>query len=216
MYAQLTNPQSLNLYSYVGNEPLSRVDLMGLCWKGFGWACDLWHATTSFVQHTVFREPRLTKVNPNFPIFHMHVNVNGSSSSGSNSAPKTVQSSPEPWIVYQSRYAWWLTSMKINQANYASNQWLKRNMHTLYVFSCFADPGDVMGINDMAKHVQSAPTDPLVGGGAEPIYVQNNKATKNGGQSNILENQEPAAAGAAGAGVLLNQAVQGGICSGQY
>lgn len=39
-YADLGNPQSLNLYNYVGNNPLSRVDLDGLCWKGFQWACD--------------------------------------------------------------------------------------------------------------------------------------------------------------------------------
>ena len=50
MYAQLTNPQSLNLYNYVGNDPLSRVDLMGLCWKGFKWACDLGHAVAGFVK----------------------------------------------------------------------------------------------------------------------------------------------------------------------
>jgi len=33
-YADLTNPQSLNLYSYVDNNPLSRRDLDGHCW---GW-----------------------------------------------------------------------------------------------------------------------------------------------------------------------------------
>jgi RHS repeat-associated protein len=38
--ADLGNPQSLNLYNYVGNNPLTRVDLDGLCWKGFQWACD--------------------------------------------------------------------------------------------------------------------------------------------------------------------------------
>jgi RHS repeat-associated protein len=40
-YADLGNPQSLNLYNYVGNNPLTRADLDGLCWKGFQWACDL-------------------------------------------------------------------------------------------------------------------------------------------------------------------------------
>ncbi len=49
MYAQLTNPQSLNLYNYVGNDPLSRVDLMGLCWKGFKWACDAGNGIKHFV-----------------------------------------------------------------------------------------------------------------------------------------------------------------------
>jgi RHS repeat-associated protein len=40
-HADLGNPQSLNLYSYVGNSPLTRADLDGLCWKGFQWACDV-------------------------------------------------------------------------------------------------------------------------------------------------------------------------------
>jgi hypothetical protein len=31
-YAKLDNPQSLNLYAYVGNNPLSRTDLDGHCW----------------------------------------------------------------------------------------------------------------------------------------------------------------------------------------
>lgn len=40
-HADLGNPQSLNLYNYVGNRPLTVADLDGLCWKGFQWACDL-------------------------------------------------------------------------------------------------------------------------------------------------------------------------------
>jgi RHS repeat-associated protein len=40
-HADLENPQSLNLYNYVGNRPLTLTDLDGLCWKGFQWACDL-------------------------------------------------------------------------------------------------------------------------------------------------------------------------------
>ena len=38
-YAKLDNPQSLNLYAYVGNNPLSRVDPDGHCddrWPGQG------------------------------------------------------------------------------------------------------------------------------------------------------------------------------------
>jgi hypothetical protein len=35
------NPQSLNLYNYVGNRPLTLTDLDGLCWKGIQWACDI-------------------------------------------------------------------------------------------------------------------------------------------------------------------------------
>ena len=38
-YAEIRNPQSLNLYAYVGNNPLSRLDVNGHCWTGFGWAC---------------------------------------------------------------------------------------------------------------------------------------------------------------------------------
>lgn len=39
-HVSLTNPQGLNLYNYVGNNPLTRADLDGLCWKGFQWACN--------------------------------------------------------------------------------------------------------------------------------------------------------------------------------
>ena len=39
-HADLENPQSLNLYNYVGNRPLTLTDLDGLCWKGFQWACN--------------------------------------------------------------------------------------------------------------------------------------------------------------------------------
>jgi len=34
-YAKLDNPQSLNLYSYVDNNPVSRTDIDGHCWKSF-------------------------------------------------------------------------------------------------------------------------------------------------------------------------------------
>jgi len=40
-HVDLGNPQELNLYSYVGNRPLTFVDPEGLCWKGFQWACDI-------------------------------------------------------------------------------------------------------------------------------------------------------------------------------
>jgi len=46
-HADLGNPQSLNLYNYVGNRPLTVADLDGLCWKGFQWACDLGNAIKS-------------------------------------------------------------------------------------------------------------------------------------------------------------------------
>lgn len=41
--ANLSDPQSLNLYDYVGNKPLTLTDLEGLCWKGFSWACMDWN-----------------------------------------------------------------------------------------------------------------------------------------------------------------------------
>ena len=40
-YADLANPQSLNLYSYAGNNPLSRTDPDGHCWGWIQGACDL-------------------------------------------------------------------------------------------------------------------------------------------------------------------------------
>jgi len=40
-HADLGNPQSLNLYNYVGNRPLTLTDLDGLCWQGFQWACNI-------------------------------------------------------------------------------------------------------------------------------------------------------------------------------
>ncbi len=39
-YASLDDPQSLNLYAYVGNNPLRRIDFDGHCWKGFSFVCD--------------------------------------------------------------------------------------------------------------------------------------------------------------------------------
>jgi len=60
----------------------------------------------------------------------------------------------------------------------------------------------------------STPSDPGLGGGASPIYMQNNQATRNGGQNNILGNQEPAAAGMGGAALIGSQIVQGAQCAG--
>jgi RHS repeat-associated protein len=40
-HADLENPQSFNLYNYVGNRPLTLTDLDGLCWAGFQWACNI-------------------------------------------------------------------------------------------------------------------------------------------------------------------------------
>jgi RHS repeat-associated protein len=40
-YAKLDNPQSLNLYAYVGNNPLVRIDKDGHCWSWLQGACNL-------------------------------------------------------------------------------------------------------------------------------------------------------------------------------
>ncbi|MDE3201352.1 MAG: hypothetical protein KGN79_10580 [Acidobacteriota bacterium] len=45
-YAKLGNPQSLNLYEYVGNNPLIYIDADGHCWPQ--WLCN-------FVQNTYLR-----------------------------------------------------------------------------------------------------------------------------------------------------------------
>jgi len=39
-WADFTNPQSLNLYSYAGNNPLVRIDRNGHCWSWLQGACD--------------------------------------------------------------------------------------------------------------------------------------------------------------------------------
>src|SRR5207249_4170835 len=40
-YANLTNPQTLNLYAMVADDPESFADLDGHCWKGFQSFCNL-------------------------------------------------------------------------------------------------------------------------------------------------------------------------------
>ncbi|HLI76807.1 MAG TPA: RHS repeat-associated core domain-containing protein [Acidobacteriaceae bacterium] len=54
-HADLGNPQSLNLYNYVGNSPLTRTDLDGLCWKGFQWACDAAQSLNNGFHHLGFQ-----------------------------------------------------------------------------------------------------------------------------------------------------------------
>jgi RHS repeat-associated protein len=39
-YAKLDNPQSLNLYAYLGNNPLNRIDQDGHCWSWAQGACN--------------------------------------------------------------------------------------------------------------------------------------------------------------------------------
>jgi RHS repeat-associated protein len=51
-YAKMDNPQSLNLYSYVGNNPLSRVDPDGHCWPQ--WLCNFVTKVKNEVLHGEF------------------------------------------------------------------------------------------------------------------------------------------------------------------
>lgn len=51
-YADLSNPQSLNLYSYVGNNPLIHIDADGHCWPQ--WLCNLAIEVKNKVLHGEF------------------------------------------------------------------------------------------------------------------------------------------------------------------
>jgi hypothetical protein len=64
-HADLGNPQSLNLYNYVGNSPLTRTDLDGLCWKGFQWACDLGQAIRNTFSGDGFHTDKHLDAHPN-------------------------------------------------------------------------------------------------------------------------------------------------------
>jgi RHS repeat-associated protein len=53
-YADLENLQSLNLYAYVGNNPLTHVDADGHCWP-WGWVCSVGQAIgNAFTGHCFF------------------------------------------------------------------------------------------------------------------------------------------------------------------
>lgn len=53
-YAVLGNPQSLNLYAYVGNNPLSLADS-----TGHDWVLDFFTRNTSSIQNSVFQQDQL-------------------------------------------------------------------------------------------------------------------------------------------------------------
>jgi RHS repeat-associated protein len=65
MYANPADPQSFNLYNYVGNNPLTRVDLLGLCWRGFSWACNLWNRTENLFEGDGFHTETYLALHPN-------------------------------------------------------------------------------------------------------------------------------------------------------
>jgi hypothetical protein len=105
-----------------------------------------------------------------------------------------------------------------NRINNAYNAWANRHGAALNIYSCFANPGDVMAIKDLQQNHRadpSDPADPLLGGGATAIYMRNNGTSRNGGQSNILGNQESAAGVMNGAALLGNQIIAGGVCTTQ-
>ena len=52
-YASLGNPQTLNLYSYMHNNPLGGVDPDGHC-DGGSWWCDAWHSAKNGFQYGYF------------------------------------------------------------------------------------------------------------------------------------------------------------------
>jgi len=49
-YAKLADPQSLNLYVYVLNNPMTGIDKDGHCASG-SWWCDAWHGATQVVSY---------------------------------------------------------------------------------------------------------------------------------------------------------------------
>jgi len=61
----------------------------------------------------------------------------------------------------------------------------------------------------------SSPSDPLVGGGASAVYMNNINRRKDGGQSNILSNQENAASTVNGVALIVSQGIDGGLCAQQ-
>jgi RHS repeat-associated protein len=64
-HADLGNPQELNLYSYVGNRPLTFADLQGLCWKGFQWACNIIQRVENVASGYGFQTDNQVALHPN-------------------------------------------------------------------------------------------------------------------------------------------------------
>jgi hypothetical protein len=65
LHADLGNPQEFNLYSYVGNRPLTFTDLEGLCWKGFQWACNIIQRVENRIEGYGFQTDNQVALNPN-------------------------------------------------------------------------------------------------------------------------------------------------------
>ena len=54
-YANFGDPQSLNLYSYVRNNPTSLYDPYGHCWTGFNWLCSTYQRFANLADGEGFR-----------------------------------------------------------------------------------------------------------------------------------------------------------------
>jgi RHS repeat-associated protein len=63
-HVNLADPQQLNLYDYVGNNPLTRIDLEGLCWAGFQWACNLWNRAQNLFEGNGFHTDTYLALHP--------------------------------------------------------------------------------------------------------------------------------------------------------
>jgi hypothetical protein len=103
-HADRRNPQSLNLYTYVGNNPLSRVDLDGLCIKGFQWACNLGQSISNAVQGYGFHTD--DTVDNNVENTRQNLRALGVSTEGwtykqiLQAATKPKRHEPDPTITY--------------------------------------------------------------------------------------------------------------------
>jgi RHS repeat-associated protein len=62
-WANFTNPQSLNLYSYAGNNPLVRIDKDGHCWSWLQGACDFFKAVGNEIRFGEFtKDSKLAEI----------------------------------------------------------------------------------------------------------------------------------------------------------
>jgi hypothetical protein len=119
------------------------------------------------------------------------------------------------WLAYQGRYVNWWTTAKYSQFNYAVNTWT--NSRAAMTFACYANPDGVTAINAMRNGMAfPSPSGSSDGQGVTAIYLPNGGATKNGGQSNVLQNQELPVAATGAAMLVGGQIIQGAACANQY
>jgi RHS repeat-associated protein len=118
-HVDLSNPQELNLYSYVGNRPLTFVDLEGLCWKGFQWACDLYQMVRNRVEGYGFQTDDALTLHPN-QRSQRKIKENSEKSYRKETLPAgrdllplpaPIQLQPDPYLGQVTVSAWKLTPM---------------------------------------------------------------------------------------------------------